>query len=322
MDVEVMYPEIVRKLAQRLHDKLYSLRRIADLLNVSKSVVHKWLHLRKEGIKASACKDKEETECLRKVVIAKPHLSVRGYQHYLRSLNINVSHTTVFNWLRGILKFSNRRTYPILPPRCPVEIHMKRQVFACTLQTINPSTVVAVDETSLYDKPLVKRCWAPRYERVQMNVTRSGSRYTLIAAMSSSQVVRQHLVKGSLNAKLFTDFILSTDFPPNARYVLLDNVAFHHTTIVKEALASRGLQPLYTSPYSPDYNPVELYFSWIKRTLMAGRDLHAKATSLLTKQAPQQFCQNWFRHAWNFRYNVNNVTCANNNALSIMPPGA
>jgi len=299
---ETMYQENLREDALRLKQKLHSLRYIADVLQVSKSVVHTWLHSSNERTRNHPHHTNEKVEKLRTIAVENPHLSVRGYQLFLRDVGIAVSHTTVHHWLRKVLGFSSRRTYSLLPARNQPHLQHKRIAFAQQLRDIDPRTVVAIDETSLYDTPHVKRCWAPKHKRVEVNVVRSGKRFTLLAAMSTTGVVQQQLIPGSVNGKLFSQFIQTMPFPPGARYLLLDNVPFHHSTKVTDILSSRGIQPLYTCPYSPDYNPIELYFSWIKRKHVAGKNIFQRAQSLLSTTVPPAFCKKWFNHAWNFRY--------------------
>ena len=43
--------------------------------------------------------------------------------------------------------------------------------------------------------------------------------------------------------------------------VLIDNVAFHHSKIVKQYARDRNIHLLYVPPYSPWFNPVEGVFS-------------------------------------------------------------
>jgi transposase len=57
---------------------------------------------------------------------------------------------------------------------------------------------------------------------------------------------------------------LPDDCPP---YLLLDNVAFHKTRSVVECMSRRGLVPVFVPPYSPQFNPIEYVFSYIKRRL-------------------------------------------------------
>jgi hypothetical protein len=46
--------------------------------------------------------------------------------------------------------------------------------------------------------------------------------------------------------------------------VVLDNASIHHDPRIVALIEGAGAVALYLSPYSPDYNPIELVFGWIK----------------------------------------------------------
>jgi transposase len=69
------------------------------------------------------------------------------------------------------------------------------------------------------------------------------------------------------NKELFMDFIINQlchAIKPTHKYLLMDNVSFHHSYIIIEAIQSIGLEPLFIPSYSPQYNPIEECFSYIK----------------------------------------------------------
>ena len=46
--------------------------------------------------------------------------------------------------------------------------------------------------------------------------------------------------------------------------LVLDNCSIHHVDEVLEVFRSTGIFVMFLLPYSPDYNPVEEAFSYIK----------------------------------------------------------
>ena len=85
-------------------------------------------------------------------------------------------------------------------------------------------------------------------------------------AVGARGVVAWELMRGRANSQSFAAFVTSLPHARDGgpRHVLMDNVAFHKTTLVRDALARRGLQALFTPPYSPEFNPVEMAFSACK----------------------------------------------------------
>jgi transposase len=57
---------------------------------------------------------------------------------------------------------------------------------------------------------------------------------------------------------------------PEGTIIMLDNVSFHHSKYVVEYCNHRGWSLLFTPPYSPWFNPIELCFSIIKRRYAKG----------------------------------------------------
>jgi transposase len=47
----------------------------------------------------------------------------------------------------------------------------------------------------------------------------------------------------------------------------LDNASVHHSEYVVHAIESAGAKVIYTAPYSPDLNPIELMFGQYKAAL-------------------------------------------------------
>ena len=58
-------------------------------------------------------------------------------------------------------------------------------------------------------------------------------------------------------------YIKTFEFPKN-KNIIMDNVSFHHSKIIKNYINSKNWNIIYTPPYSPNFNPIENIFSKIK----------------------------------------------------------
>jgi transposase len=47
----------------------------------------------------------------------------------------------------------------------------------------------------------------------------------------------------------------------------MDNAAFYKSNHIREIIKNVGCQLLYLPPYSPDLNPLEHYWAWLKNEL-------------------------------------------------------
>jgi hypothetical protein len=136
-------------------------------------------------------------------------------------------------------------------------------------------------------------------------------KYTLLLAVSNSQVVGWRLLQGSANSASFSAFVTDLEVASHHRHVLMDNVAFHKSKVVAAALAAKGLTAMFTPPYSPEYNPVEMAFSVFKahmRPMLPGADTATVADRLADMQVRVRGCAAtaltqhklaaMFRHVW------------------------
>jgi len=75
---------------------------------------------------------------------------------------------------------------------------------------------------------------------------------------------------GSFNSLSFLEFLTRVNNEgvfTNDTIVVMDNVRFHHSNIVKDFLISNRIEYLYLPPYTPECNPIELVFSVVKSRL-------------------------------------------------------
>ena len=128
-------------------------------------------------------------------------------------------------------------------------------------------------------------------------------KYTLTLAVSSSGVVAWQLLQGSGTSSSFAAFIASLPCSSHS-HVLLDNVSFHKSKLVKEAFGAKGLTPMYTPPYSPEYNPVEMAFSVFKAHMRGEGvghadppDMHTRVQAAAWSLMPAKLAA-MFRHVW------------------------
>ena len=83
--------------------------------------------------------------------------------------------------------------------------------------------------------------------------------------------------------------------------VIMDNVRLHKVAGVREAIEARGATLSYLPPYSPDFNPIEQFFSKLKAMLRK-----AAATSIASlwaavassiKEVPPRECAAYLANA-------------------------
>ena len=136
-----------------------------------------------------------------------------------------------------------------------------------------------------------------------------GTRISVMCAMTSDGVLEYEATTGSINADKFMDFIRGRlipnmqPFPVRHSILILDNCSIHHARDVKDLLNSFGILVLFLPPYSPDYNPIEELFSYVKYYLKAHDDIIDAVDDPLPiihsafQSVPKSHCDGWIDHA-------------------------
>ena len=99
-----------------------------------------------------------------------------------------------------------------------------------------------------------------------------GEHLSAIGAMTMNSVLNVKIVRGSVNADVFYDYIQTSILPnllpfnginPNS-IVILDNSAIHHAVETVSMIEETGALVHFLPPYSPDIMPIEELFSKVK----------------------------------------------------------
>jgi transposase len=152
---------------------------------------------------------------------------------------------------------------------------------------------VSLDETSFGRRGRQVSGYAPKGK--QLRLPRNAPHMTTVSSLvvaSSEKIIKRQEVKGSFNTKLFTEYIESMSLP-RGTVILLDNVAFHHSNVVKDLVSRKGYELLFVPPYSPWYNPIEGIFSIIKRRFYKGENIDTAFESVTPEH-----CRAFFRYSF------------------------
>jgi transposase len=87
---------------------------------------------------------------------------------------------------------------------------------------------------------------------------------------------------------------------PKGSVLVLDNARIHHGGNIEACVKRAGCSLLYLPPYSPDFNPIELAWGWIKarvRTLAPRNDIaRERDIQAASQELPTSAPRNWFKH--------------------------
>ena len=107
---------------------------------------------------------------------------------------------------------------------------------------------------------------------------------------------------GTLDSHLFSEYI-RTHLKPMLSpcdILILDNSSVHTSKLVKDTLAELEIKHIYLPPYSPDFNPIELLWAFMKLALRKQKArTHEKLTTAIgniLNSIKTDTISNWFRH--------------------------
>jgi transposase len=90
-------------------------------------------------------------------------------------------------------------------------------------------------------------------------------RYSLLSAINTKGVVCYKICYGSVNGNVYRQFIEDNKHLFINKIIFHDNVRFHHSKVLKEYCSENKIILKYTPAYTPEFNPIELFFSNVKQ---------------------------------------------------------
>ena len=255
-----MYSDTVKHRAI-VHYKYFlrSLRQVSSIYNVSKSTLGRWV--KKDGIVIPRTKRTSVVDSLTTFVkqnlSSNPFLTTCELSKLMKQeLNKNVSKSTVWKCIKACnMTYKRTKPYVYKPSTALLE-----QSFISKYH----DDVISIDETFfyLYDYPRYGYSEKGTLLRKPYSHTPRKKKITLYMAIAKDQIIGYKLSTKHGNTNDFSDFIKSLHL--QNKTLIMDNVAFHKTKSFKDMVHSMNNTILYTPPYSPQYNPIELAFSKIK----------------------------------------------------------
>ena len=126
---------------------------------------------------------------------------------------------------------------------------------------------------------------------------------TFVAGLRIGELSAPFLLDGAMNREAFETYVEKVLAPSlsHGDVVIMDNLAAHKGSKVRQLIERAGARLLLLPPYSPDLNPIERLFAKFKALLRkaAERTIPAlwQRIGLLLKCFTPQECANYFQNA-------------------------
>jgi transposase len=182
-------------------------------------------------------------------------------------------------------------------------VQRERQEFAQAIKEIDVFKLVSLDESSVnlaYSRNYGRALTTERVREGRKDVR--FQRESILSTFRLGGEMCPLVFSGTLNKELFAEYIKTQLKPTLAKddILLLDNSSVHRSKLVVDTLDECGIKVLWLPRYSPDYNPIELLWAYIKSIL---RKLKARthekleeAINFALDTVPLDYIRHWFGH--------------------------
>lgn len=127
-----------------------------------------------------------------------------------------------------------------------------------------------------------------------------GAKITAIGAISLQKVLALMTLNDSMDGAAFQVFVEQCLCPQlwSGAVVVMDNLPAHKLASIIPKIEAVGASVIYLSPYSPDFNPIELWWSQLKSFLRSFAPTTASRVDIIIAVALKlmnpQHLKNWF----------------------------
>ena len=146
----------------------------------------------------------------------------------------------------------------------------RRQAWFDGQLDLDPERLVFIDETAASTKMARRHGRAPRGQRLRCSVPHGHWKTTtFVGALRLSGMTAPMVLDGPVNGAWFLAYVqqvLAPTLKPGDT-VIMDNLAAHKSTPVRDTVEAVGARLLFLPPYSADLNPIENAFAKLKALL-------------------------------------------------------
>ena len=258
-------------------DNYEGMRSVGKLFTVGKSSISRWIRSIKEKEENKSIrvqKDKKGTkinEDLRRIIkeiIGDTWIGrAKDIQDILeKKYKIIKSVSTIWRIMKDLELSHKQVRKKVETPKNTVEI---KEEYKQKIKEIGYQNVLCFDEVGFQLEMDPKKGWSRKGSRCLIKKSKGGrTNYTGCFLISVNGIENWKIKKGGVKGDDLIEFFEKTDKEKTKKKTLvLDNARSHHRKDVKEKLQKLEIVGKWLPPYSPELNPIEEVFSWLKTRL-------------------------------------------------------
>lgn len=170
------------------------------------------------------------------------------------------------------------------------------------IRDVRVEDLVFIDESGVNLGLIRLFAWALQGRRAYGEQPKRGKNVSVVAGLSLAGVVASAVILGAFDGLSFEAFV-ATRLVPNlwpGACVVMDNCSIHKDDAIRKRIEAVGARLVYLPPYSPDFSPIENFWSKLKSILrtLGARTYPALSDALETafKTISQSDIKSWFTH--------------------------
>jgi transposase len=184
-------------------------------------------------------------------------------------LDIEISQSYISKILKYLLKKSYKVVSNINPKRISDEVLSLRDNYIKFIKLFKIDNLIWIDETHFEfgDLKRNKGYFNIGEESYIVQNTERKECLSLIAAINNNSTLHyqyKYSTEGSIKSDDFIDFLFNIEPFCDGKILIMDNCPIHHEIEVKFVIKLLKLNIIYLPPYSPDMQPIELFFNNLK----------------------------------------------------------
>ena len=304
--------EIRRAVVRAFYGQGLSYEEISNLLAIGEATVSRVLRLYREtgsvepkprgGGHYSPIRA-EVAENLVHLIEEHPDTSTPELTDLLTRAGVRTSRSAVKRALRR-LGYSKKRKSFVAEERDRPNVVERRRAYGAFVRRIEPERLVFLDESYCTTSMVRAEAWAPLGSRaVGKRPFRSWKTVSLIGAIRLGARPKLMTSPGSVNGKRFLEYVKERLCPwlRPGDVVVMDNFSTHKMKSVRDAIGAVDAHVYFLPPYSPDLNPIELWWADAKRlfrTIAARTESELRAAARQIRASlPIRKIKQWFQHS-------------------------
>ena len=150
------------------------------------------------------------------------------------------------------------------------DITQKVKEYLEKIKDVPKEKIVYIDETGI-DRCLSRKYGrSPKGDRVYGKVYgRKFERTNIVAAQQGKRIIAPLQYEGMMHSKFFETWFKKHLIPllDKNTVVVMDNASFHRKKCLIDIAKKYGIKIIFLPPYSPELNPIEHFWNWLKKRI-------------------------------------------------------